>query len=366
MPTWGKLLEELAQLQREMTRPGVVTGGVSPFDALRRKYLARMTDHSGRATIVYGTSWMENKPIEAGTALTVNIGDLHGFMEACSNITEQDLDLVLTSPGGDPNAAESIMAYLRTRFEHIRAIVPVAAMSAATMMALACDEIVMGSHSQLGPIDPQFTIQTPEGPRSAPAQAIIDQFELAKEQCQDPANISAWLPLLRGLAPGLLAHCDHARQLSQQFAATQLEAHMFNGDPDAAEKAAAAAAWFSDFKEFRSHGRRVGREAARAQRLKVTNLEDDQEFQDAVLSTYHANRLTFNNTTAVKIVENHLGRAYIEQVSEQVIQIPIPQQPAPTPARAPGPPKDAFGLPKPEKEQQPRQGQRQQPRRKGR
>src|SRR5690606_32738378 len=132
-------------------------------------------------------------------ALSVNPGDMHGFMETCSNISEKKLDLILSSPGGSPEAAESIMGYLRTRFEHIRVIIPVAAMSAATMMSLAADEIVMASHSQLGPIDPQFTIFTPEGPRSAPGQAIIDQFEMAKEQCKDPANIAAWLPMLRGL-----------------------------------------------------------------------------------------------------------------------------------------------------------------------
>lgn len=105
-------------------------------------------------------------------------------MEAVSNVSERKLDLILTSPGGSPEAAESIMDYLRSRFDHIRAVVPVAAMSAATMMALACDEILMGTHSQLGPIDPQLTVVTPEGPRSSPAQAILDQFGRAYIEMQ--------------------------------------------------------------------------------------------------------------------------------------------------------------------------------------
>ena len=37
----------------------------------------------------------------------------------------------------------------------IRAIVPQLALSAGTMVALACKEIIMGKHSSLGPIDPQ-------------------------------------------------------------------------------------------------------------------------------------------------------------------------------------------------------------------
>jgi|GEM_PF-114932 len=347
MPTWGQMLQELSQLQKQ-TMPSAA-GPVSPMDALRRKYLKRLSDHTGRAAIVYATAWLENKPNVGGQAMTVNLGDVHGFMEACSNITERELDLIITSPGGDPDAAESIMEYLRTRFDHIRAIIPVAAMSAATMMSLATDEIVMGSHSQLGPIDPQFTIQTPEGPRSSPGQAIIDQFELAKQECQNPANIGAWLPLLRGLTPGLLASCAHARDLAEQFAKASLEEHMFAGEPDAAVKAKAAAAWFSDFSKFRSHGRRVGREDARKQGLNVTNLEDDQVLQDNVLSIYHATRITFANSGAVKIVENHHGRAYIEQVSHQVVQIPnqsTPAAPAPPTVPAPAaPPGSAFGAP---------------------
>ncbi len=44
-------------------------------------------------------------------------------METCSNLDDKNLDLILTSPGGSPEAAESIMEYLRTQFEHIRVLV---------------------------------------------------------------------------------------------------------------------------------------------------------------------------------------------------------------------------------------------------
>lgn len=272
-------------------------------------------------------------------------------MEACSNVSERELDLLLTSPGGSPEAAESVVHYLRTRFDHIRVIVPVAAMSAGTMIALAADEIVMGSHSQLGPIDPQFTISSPEGPRSAPAQAILDQFELAKQQCQDPKNIAAWLPILRGLMPGLIAQCQASQDLSRQYAERWLKAQMFKGDPDAAAKAAAAAAWFSDFKYFKSHTRRVSRDDARDLSLSVTDLEDDPMLQDAALSVYHANRLTLSTTPAIKIIENHLGRAAIDQIQSIVVQAPTP---APTPALT-GPPPPANPFEKPSRAERRRQ-----------
>ncbi len=194
MSTWGEQLQELREIKEAEDKKPPTLGGPSPHDILRRRYLAALHEHTERAVIVYATSWMENRPVPNVEALSVNLGDKQGFMEAVSNISDKNLDLIITSPGGSPEAAEAIMGYLRTRFEHIRAVVPVAAMSAATMMALACDEILMGTHSQLGPIDPQFTIPTPEGPRSAPGQAILDQFELAKQECQDLFTILSVTP----------------------------------------------------------------------------------------------------------------------------------------------------------------------------
>lgn len=82
-------------------------------------------------------------------AYSVEGGDVHALMEVCHDVGDKDLDLILHSPGGSPQAAEQMLNYLRTQFDHIRAIVPLQAKSAATMMALGCDEIVMGDHSEL-------------------------------------------------------------------------------------------------------------------------------------------------------------------------------------------------------------------------
>jgi hypothetical protein len=35
-------------------------------------------------------------------------------------------------------------------------------------------------------------------------RAIKEQFEMALVQCQDPKNLAAWTPILRGYSPGLL------------------------------------------------------------------------------------------------------------------------------------------------------------------
>lgn len=326
MPTWGEILREL-NATRAPQGPG------PDFDLVRRRYLNRLHQLTGRAAIIYATAFLESRSIPPSD-LQISLGDIQGFMEAVSNVSERNLDFIIHSPGGSAEAAESIVEYLRQRFDHIRVFVPVAAMSAATMIALSANEIVMGQHSQLGPIDPQFIISMPEGLRSAPAKAILKQFDAAKEQCRDPANLPAWLPILRSYAPGLLTMCEDSEHLSIRMASSWLQRYMFAGEADAQQKAETIARWFADYENFRSHGRRVGRDQATAVGLKITPLEDDHDLQDAVLSVHHATMHTFSGgSAAVKIIENHHGRAWV-RISGQVV---IEQRlvPPPSPPGAP-------------------------------
>ena len=83
------------------------------------------------------------------------------------------LDLILHTPGGNPTATEGIVKYLHSKFGNdIRVIVPQMAMSAGTMLACSANTIIMGKHSCLGPIDPQYG--------GVPAYNIVNEFKEAK------------------------------------------------------------------------------------------------------------------------------------------------------------------------------------------
>lgn len=338
MPTWGELGEELQQIQASLEKKS--QPGVGPFDVLRRKYLTQLYERTGRATFLYYSGWMD-KPQASPETLSVVGADVCGFMEACSNAAakkERKLDLFVHSPGGDADAAEQICEYLRDQYDHIRVIVPLQAMSAATMMALSADEVVMGAHSQLGPIDPQLTIQTPEGARQSSAQAIKDQFELAQKECADPAALPAWMPILRTFAPGLLAACDHAAKRAEEIVSTAMAKYMLAGDPKASEKAAEAASWFGDAKTLLSHGRPVRRDEAREHNVVVSDLEDDDDLQDAILSVHHATMHTMAGTPAAKLIENENGRAYFLMHLQQGLQLQLPPPPQEGGGNKPGKP----------------------------
>jgi len=214
MPTWGEIL-------REIQTSAQGRGGNPDFDGIRRKYLGELSALTGRPAIVYATRWLAGS--SGGEDLLITLEDMQGLMEECHGIPAPSLDLILHSPGGSPEATLSIVRYLRTKFTDIRAFIPLAAMSAATMWALACDRIVMGKHSQLGPIDPQMVTLFGQ----FPARAIINQFEEAQKECAaDPSRIAAWLPTFQQCGPALIALCRDARKAAGEAMASSIHARV--------------------------------------------------------------------------------------------------------------------------------------------
>lgn len=65
-------------------------------------------------------------------------------------------DVLLRSPGGCACCAYVMARELRRRFAEIAVFVPLGAKSAATLVALAADELVLGDLGELGPLDAQF------------------------------------------------------------------------------------------------------------------------------------------------------------------------------------------------------------------
>ncbi|WP_218824454.1 SDH family Clp fold serine proteinase [Asanoa hainanensis] len=69
------------------------------------------------------------------------------------------LHLMIASPGGDGEAAVRMVRSIRTRCSQLTVIVPDLAKSAATLICLGADRILMGPAGDLGPVDPQFQIR---------------------------------------------------------------------------------------------------------------------------------------------------------------------------------------------------------------
>lgn len=296
MPGWRNLLDEVR-----------ATGGA--HNVVRRKYLEKLANLTGRNVIVYYSGWLQKPELQrqAGVVFGINDSDKNGFMATIHELDRtKGLDLVLHTPGGDVAATESLVYYLRAMFgTNIRALVPQIAMSGGTMIACACREIIMGEHSNLGPIDPQYM--------GLPTHGVIEEFRRAAEEIrQDQTRMFLWQPIIAKYSPTMIGECQRAIEWSNEITEEWLKTGMFCGDVDADAKAKKVATELGDHALTKSHSRHISLEKATDIGLKVSPLEQDGELQDALLTVHHLCIQSLADTNAVKLIENQNGVAFVQ------------------------------------------------------
>ena len=310
MPSWNEILDE--------------SRAASQHDLIRRRYLAECHRISGRNVIAYYSGWLQkNVPV----GLSINDEDKNGLMTVIRGMDRsKGLDLILHTPGGEMAATESLVDYLRSMFgTDMRAIVPQLAMSAGTMIACACKEIVMGKQSSLGPIDPQYA--------GIPAHGVVEEFNRAKSEVQqDASTIPIWQAIIAKYTPTLIGECEKAIAWSNEMTREWLESGMFDSDGNPGETIDQIIGELGDHALTKSHARHLSLGRCREIGLKVVELEEDQNLQDAVLSVHHACMVTFSDTPACKIIENHDGVAFIKSAQQVLMSVPsLPSQELATP-----------------------------------
>ncbi len=199
------------------------------------------------------------------------------------------------------------------------------AKSAATMLALSGDRILMDVASELGPIDPQFNFRKGDGSFvTAPAQAIIDQFESAQKKiAADSTLLAPWLPILQQYGPSLYQQAQNTIKLSKNLVKEWLMKYMFKENPKREVRARVISNYLSNHNNFKSHAKRIGINDIKGTKalmpLLVVDMRLDPELQKRIWGLYHAISLTFNFTPAFKLFENTSGRALIRLI--QPIQV---------------------------------------------
>lgn len=332
--TWSKVLEEFTA---ETRIPGPKAAWARVF-ARKVDAVATLT---GRPLVVYGTACTSSgKPVSA-EQLQIDPSDKIGFHDVIERLSGPNLDVILHSPGGFVEAAESIVEEIRRKFGHVRFIVPSYAKSAATMMAMAGDEILLDQDGELGPIDPQMYTQN----GVAPAEAIKEQFlKASKEILADPNKLSLWIPILQPMGPALLVQCEHAIELGKRLVTEWLTRFMFKGVADGPARAKAVADYLATHGNFYSHARQVKIEHLAPFGLSLINLRTMAPLFAVVWEVYCTMDIIFANTPIYKLFYNSMHDAMVRQLPQQQIVLPgfpfqIPgQAPAPAPPAAPAPP----------------------------
>lgn len=313
MPNWS-------EINQEIIKEG------STFDIIRRKYIKKLSDYTQRNVIIYYSGWLQ-KSLDG---VAVCDSDKNGLMTVIHQLDKgKGLDLILHTPGGDTAATESIVDYLHSIFGYdIRAFIPQLAMSAGTMIACACKEIYMGVQSSLGPIDPQLG--------SIPAHGLVQEFQRAHSEIknayiqaqtnpQDPsfiaeyqAKLATWQPIIAKYNPTLIGECENAITWSNNMVTEWLKNGMFKNEPNKETTITNIINELGNHSVSKSHARHLSLKKCKEIGLKISALEDDNMLQDIVLSIHHSCIHTLSSTSAIKIIENQNGIAFIQ--SAQVIQ----------------------------------------------
>jgi hypothetical protein len=299
LANWGEILQEILAEQAR--------GDSSAFDTVRRRYLERLHVHTGRNVIAYYSGFLSKPRIEG---VGIDDDDKNGFMQAIHLLDRtKGLDLILHTPGGAIAATESLAHYLKQMFgSDIRAIVPQIAMSAGTMLALSCKKILMGKHSNLGPIDPQIF--------GFPALGVLREFQRARDEIiTDPRTAEVWRPILSHLSPAFLDQCELARKWSRDFVTKSLMDNMFLDFPDRIERATRVVDGLSDLEDNKAHDKHLHFDKCEALGISVLPIEEDQKLQDLVLTVHHCYMHTLSNTATFKIIENQIGAAMARQIA---------------------------------------------------
>ncbi|MFC1956897.1 ATP-dependent Clp protease proteolytic subunit [Chloroflexota bacterium] len=287
--------------------------GFKEITAERKKQLARIASIRKRPSILtFAGDLQKRGPI------SIDYSDILPIADQIDNLSGDEVDIILETPGGSAEIAEDIMKLLRNRFSKVGVIVPGTAKSAGTIMAMAGDEILMGPTSSLGPIDAQVVHQG----KVFSAAAFLEGLEKIKHEVEETGQLNkAYIPILQGISPGEIQSCENAQKFSSTLVTNWLvnfkfkpwTAHSSSGEPVTDEerrsRAKEIADRLCDHGHWLTHNRSIKIEDFDQMRLKVVDYGRDPDLFDAIKRYYTLLRMTFD-TNIYKLFETPTSQIY--------------------------------------------------------
>lgn len=285
------------------------------LSAERKVQLRRVADIRQRDILVFAADLKK-----AGQAqIQISFPDILPVRDQLSNLTGRAIDVILETPGGYAEYAEQIVRIIRGRYPSVAIIVPGAAMSAGTIMAMSADEILMDETSVLGPIDAQIIQQG----KVFSADALLKGFEKIKDEVQRTGALNkAYIPMLQAISPGELEAAGNALALAKQLVEDWLVAYKFqewnvhtsNGaavtDEEKRIRAGEIAGELCEHGKWRSHGRGIMLADLETMRLKITDFGEQADLADAIRRYYTLLQMTFDRTPIYKVYETPTSQIY--------------------------------------------------------
>jgi hypothetical protein len=292
--------------------------GISGKDLyeLRKACYEEIEQYRGRPLLVYATKFLEGVP--PGVPNFIDLSDVAGFEDLIKSVRgNKAVDVLLHSPGGRPDATERLVNLLRNNFQEVNFLIPHSAYSAATMLALSGDRIILHPSATLGPIDPQIN--------GIPARSIKRGFENVKKKIakEGPETLPAYIPLIEKYSFDLLELCEDSEKLAKELASTWLRRYMFKNERGIDRKIKKIVRYLTDYDKHLMHTRPLSYEKLAELGLKIELA--DEILQDLLWEAYILLNGFFNISPFVKLYENAHGVSWGTQL-QQIFMGPQPQK----------------------------------------
>lgn len=269
-----------------------------------------------RPLIVYAARFISTSIPNAPNG--IDLGDVDGFTDLINSIPtdKESIDVYIHSPGGKPDATERLVYLLRKRFKEVHFLIPHSAYSAATMLALSGDTIILHTSATLGPIDPQIN--------GIPARSIKKGFAKVKDSIK-PETLPAYLPLIEKYSLELLEICEDSEKLSKELVSEWLKSYMLKEEAFEGQ-IKKTVDFFSDYDSHLIHSRPLVLEKIKDFRLNIAYA--DQNLNDLLWEAYILIENFFQMTPFIKLFENTYGISWGRQFNVVQPQPSTPQKPA--------------------------------------
>jgi hypothetical protein len=230
---------------------------------------------------------------------SMHTGDIPNIETVLNSVTgAEQINLLLHSPGGDGTIVEKMVDMCRSHLSgqnrKLRVIVPNIAKSAATVLALGADQIVMGYCSELGPIDPQVPIVVSGMVQWVSAFAFVeardklmDQIATALKKKEPTVGL---LQQLAGLNIPFTDEMENQIGFAKKTAVTLLNKYMLKPSYPTASKRATKA---NDIAQkllskqlFPAHGQYIDGTTAKGFGLEVEVLDKDDALWKLIWDYY--------------------------------------------------------------------------------
>lgn len=259
---------------------------------------------------------------------SVSSNVVYGFYDLLQKIGPQEhIALMIKSSGGSGTASLRIINLLRQYAKKITVYLPLECASAATMMALGADEIVMGPLSYLTPVDTSIThdlspvdvdndlVSVSQDELNRILKMLQDAEKTQNQASDKSSGDNAYATLLPYVHPLVIGAVGRASSLSEKICTEILEHHL--EDHDKAKKISVhlnTAYPSHDYPILPKEAKRIG--------LNVKNL--DGELNDIMLDLHELysemgqraltdyDEVNYHNNEIISIIESKDTQVYYQ------------------------------------------------------